>query len=54
MARPPEAQLFVGQVLDDRFDLQEFLAQGGFSLVFIARDEVSGTEVALKVLHSAA
>jgi eukaryotic-like serine/threonine-protein kinase len=54
MATPPEAHLFVGQVLDGRFEVRSFLGRGGFSLVFIARDQGSGTEVALKVLHSVA
>ena len=35
----------------DHFDLLRKLGGGGFGVVYLARDTVSGIEVALKTLH---
>lgn len=41
----------VGSVLDDRYDVIEKIASGGFGSIYRANDRTNGIEVALKVLH---
>jgi serine/threonine protein kinase len=50
MARPPLADLYVGQTLAGRFAIQDYLDSGNFSMVFHALDTTTGSEVAVKVL----
>lgn len=42
----------VGDVLADRYLLERELALGGLGAVYVARDQVTATEVAVKVLHA--
>jgi serine/threonine-protein kinase len=42
----------LGSVLAGRYELSEELAIGGLGAVFLARDRVSGADVAVKVLHA--
>ena len=39
-----------GQVLDDRYQVQKKLGEGGMSFVYLAREVSSGNDVAIKVL----
>jgi hypothetical protein len=48
---PDPARLYLGALLDDRFEVQEFLAQGGFSFVFSGYDHANRAKVAIKVLR---
>ena len=48
---PPDPADRVGEVLDRRFVLKEYLGGGGFGLVYRARDERMGDDVALKILR---
>lgn len=48
MGRP----LLAGDVLDDRFQVQDQLGTGGFATVWRALDQRTGVAVALKVLHA--
>src|SRR3954453_24262992 len=41
----------VGQVLSDRYELEELVGTGGMSSVFRAHDRLLDRKVALKVLH---
>ena len=41
----------VGEVLSDRYEVEELVGTGGMSSVFRARDRLLDREVALKVLH---
>src|SRR5215217_5689911 len=41
----------VGQVIDDRYELEELVGSGGMSSVFRAHDRLLERKVALKVLH---
>ena len=50
MPAPNEAQIYLGQVLGGRFEVQRYRAHGGFCLVFEGTDRESGSEVAIKVL----
>jgi serine/threonine-protein kinase len=43
--------LLVGDVLADRYELEELAGSGGMSTVFRARDRVLGRSVAVKILH---
>ena len=43
--------MLVGDVLADRYELEELVGSGGMSSVFRARDRVLERTVALKVLH---
>ena len=43
--------MLVGDVLADRYELEELAGSGGMSTVFRARDRVLGRSVAVKVLH---
>ncbi len=45
-----EAQLYIGTVLDGRYEVVQFLGEGHFSGVFEGLDRDSGKEVAIKVL----
>lgn len=40
-----------GQILDERFELVGELGRGGSATVWLAEDRVSGSQVALKILH---
>ena len=42
----------LGDVLADRYELTSELALGGLGAVYVARDRVTGDEVAVKVLHA--
>ena len=42
-----------GRVLVDRYHLRRLLGRGGMADVYVARDEVLGRPVAVKVFHSA-
>src|SRR5438132_815550 len=47
MARPPQP----GDLIADRYELEELLGSGGMSTVFRARDSQLGRRVAIKILH---
>jgi serine/threonine protein kinase len=51
---PDEANLYLGQTLSKRYQVQDFLAAGGFCFVFMARDLLAGQDVALKILSLSA
>jgi eukaryotic-like serine/threonine-protein kinase len=46
----PAAPDLVGQTLDDRYDIQRKLGEGGMGLVYLADDKTSHETVAIKVL----
>jgi protein kinase-like protein len=48
------ADYAVGDVLEDRFEILEFVGHGGFSKVYRVRDDVENEERALKLFDSAA
>lgn len=48
------AEYNVGDIIDDRFEVLERIAHGGFSKVYRVRDEVEEEERALKLFDSAA
>lgn len=48
----PQAPLFPGTVVAERFELGEVLGAGGFTIVYRAHDRELGCEVALKILRS--
>jgi serine/threonine protein kinase len=50
MAPAVDHGLYLGVVLDNRFEVQEFRAEGGFSFVFKGFDRERRTDVAIKVL----
>src|SRR5215813_14218566 len=39
-----------GELLDDRFEIEQEIASGGMGTVFRARDPISGETVAIKVI----
>src|SRR2546429_7692226 len=43
--------MLVGEVIADRYELEELVGTGGMSSVFKARDRMLDRKVALKVLH---
>ncbi len=47
------AMLAVGTVVDDRYEIQDLLGQGGFAVVYAARHVQMNRSVALKVLSGA-
>ncbi len=47
MARPPQP----GDLIADRYELEELVGTGGMSTVFRARDSQLGRRVAIKILH---
>jgi serine/threonine protein kinase len=47
---PNEAQIYLGKVFAGRFEVREFLAEGGFCLVFKGLDSTTGKDVAIKIL----
>lgn len=46
----PIADLYLGEMLGGRYEVLDFIAPGGFCLVFRARDHQQETDVALKIL----
>ena len=48
------ADYAVGDIIDGRFEILQFVGQGGFSKVYRVRDDVEGEERALKLFVSAA
>jgi serine/threonine-protein kinase len=46
----PTSTDLVGQALDDRYDIQRKLGEGGMGLVYLAADKTTGETVAIKVL----
>src|SRR5215831_21168376 len=46
-----ESRLMVGDVLAERYELEELVGSGGMSSVYRAHDKVLDRRVALKVLH---
>lgn len=50
MPTDPLADLYVGETLNRRYEVQHYVASGGFCLVFEALDRVTGKQVALKIL----
>jgi len=49
-ARQQRTELLEGRILEGRYRLHEVLGRGAFSSVFLARDLLSGEEVAVKLL----
>ncbi len=41
----------IGKVLDNRYELMEFVGQGGMALVYLAKDRRTGHQVAVKLLR---
>lgn len=41
----------IGQILDDRYELKEFIGKGGMALVYRALDHRTGHDVAVKILR---
>ena len=41
----------IGRVLDDRYELKEFIGKGGMALVYRAEDRRTGHQVAVKILR---
>jgi serine/threonine-protein kinase len=54
MAIPPETAIFLGQLLDRRFEVRAFMAPGGFGYVYEGYDRAVDRPVAIKVLKPAA
>jgi serine/threonine protein kinase len=54
MARDPLADLYLGETLANRYEIREFIAAGGFCLVFEARDLIANLDVAVKILKPGA
>ncbi len=54
MAADPLADFYLGETLGGRFEVVRFIAGGGFCLVFEAKDVVTNTSVAVKVLKPGA
>lgn len=54
MAIPDEAKFYLGQRLNNRYEIQSFVAPGGFCLVFEAKDAATDDTVALKILQQGA
>ena len=52
-ARLPPS-LLLNQVIDDRYKVVRRLGEGGMSYVYQGRDQVTNTDVAIKVLTPAA
>jgi len=52
--RANAADYVVGDVIDGRFEVLDFLGQGGFSRVYRVRDELEGEERAFKLFDNAA
>lgn len=48
--QPLDASRLAGQVLDGRYHVSRKIGEGGMSFVFLARDSVSGENVAIKIL----
>lgn len=53
MTQPPISDPFIGKVLDDRYQIDELIAQGGMATVYLGTDLRLGRTVALKVLGGA-
>lgn len=53
MPPPPEAGLYLGQILGGRYEVKSFIAPGGFCLIFEGYDRATGDAVAVKILHPA-
>jgi len=49
---PPGTNEWIGRVLDDRYRIEEFIAEGGMGAVYIAEHLKLHKAVALKVIHS--
>ncbi len=50
----PDPNLYLGLELNDRYEIQRFIASGGFCLVYEACDQKENRQVAIKILsHSA-
>jgi len=50
---PPDAStLPLGTLVADRYAILSILGRGGYAVVYLARDEATGTDVALKVLKA--
>ena len=41
----------IGKVLDQRYELVEFIGKGGMALVYRAKDNRTGHQVAVKILR---
>ena len=41
----------IGKVLDNRYELNEFIGKGGMSVVYRAQDKRTGHQVAVKILR---
>lgn len=50
VTQPPISDPFIGKVLDDRYQIDELIAQGGMATVYLGTDLRLGRTVALKVL----
>ncbi len=53
MTTSGEAELYIGLLLDNRFEVQELRGAGTFSYVFAGLDHVTGEQVAIKILKFA-
>jgi serine/threonine protein kinase len=51
MAPDPLARLYIGQTLNGRYDVKDFIAPGEFCLVFQGWDRLKCNDVALKILR---
>jgi serine/threonine-protein kinase len=53
VTQPPISDPLIGKVLDDRYQINELIAQGGMATVYLGTDLRLGRTVALKVLGGA-